>query len=130
MASAHNFRSAFNGFHREDVVHYIEYLNSKHANQVNQLESEKQTLAEELEVLLEKAEQVAALEEECQQLRQRCQELETPSEEDPAGVIAQLRAQLEEVTAQRDAALENQGGRDLTAEELAAYRRADRKSVV
>ena len=61
MASAHNFRSAFNGFHREDVVHYIEYLNSKHANQVNQLESEKQTLAEELEVLLEKAEQVAAL---------------------------------------------------------------------
>ena len=119
MASAHNFRSAFNGFHREDVVHYIEYLNSKHANQVNQLESEKQTLAEELEVLLEKAEQVAALEEECQQLRQRCQELETPSEEDPAGVIAQLRAQLEEVTAQRDAALENQGGRDLTAEELA-----------
>ena len=106
MASAHNFRSAFNGFHREDVVHYIEYLNSKHANQVNQLESEKQTLAEELEVLLEKAEQVAALEEECQQLRQRCQELETPSEEDPAGVIAQLRAQLEEVTAQRDAALE------------------------
>ena len=126
MASAHNFRSAFNGFHREDVVHYIEYLNSKHANQVNQLESEKQTLAEELEVLLEKAEQVAALEEECQQLRQRCQELETPSEEDPAEVIAQLRAQLEEVTAQRDAALENQSGRDLTAEELEAYRRAER----
>ena len=126
MASAYNFRSALRGFHREDVVHYIEYLNSKHTNQINQLESEKQTMVEELEALRERAEQAVQLEEECQQLRQRCQELETPAEEDPAELIAQLRAQLEEVTAQRDAALENQKCRDLTTEELEAYRRAER----
>ena len=33
MAAPQNFRSAFNGFNREDVVHYLEYLNSKHQNQ-------------------------------------------------------------------------------------------------
>ena len=40
MAASQNFRSAFNGFNREDVVHYLEYLNTKHTNQVNQLTAE------------------------------------------------------------------------------------------
>ena len=40
MSSIQNFRSAFNGFNREDVVHYIEFLNSKHAAELNQLNSE------------------------------------------------------------------------------------------
>ena len=51
MPAPQNFRSAFNGFNREDVVHYIEYLNSKHTGAVNQLKSENQTLADELEAL-------------------------------------------------------------------------------
>ena len=29
MAGSQHFRSAFNGFIREDVVHYIEYLNNQ-----------------------------------------------------------------------------------------------------
>ena len=29
MASSQNFRTAFNGFNREDVVHYLEYINTK-----------------------------------------------------------------------------------------------------
>ena len=40
MATQQNFRTAFNGFNREDVVHYIEYLNSKHAAEISQLNSE------------------------------------------------------------------------------------------
>ena len=34
------FRNALNGFNREDVVHYIEYLNAQHASEVNRLQSE------------------------------------------------------------------------------------------
>ena len=37
MATPQSFRSAFNGFNREDVVHYLEYLNAKHASQLDQL---------------------------------------------------------------------------------------------
>lgn len=40
MVASMNFRSAFNGFNREDVVHFIEYLNSKHAAEINQLNAE------------------------------------------------------------------------------------------
>ena len=41
MAAQH-FRSAFNGFNREDVVHYIEYLNHQHRSQVEQLNNQLQ----------------------------------------------------------------------------------------
>ena len=44
MAMQMNFRSAFNGFNREDVVHYIEYMNSKHATELTQLQSEMDAL--------------------------------------------------------------------------------------
>ena len=47
MAEARIFRSALNGFNREDVVRYIESLNAKHTALVNQLTSEKQSLATE-----------------------------------------------------------------------------------
>lgn len=40
MSVQPNFRSAFNGFNREDVVHYIEYLNTKHAAELGQMNSE------------------------------------------------------------------------------------------
>ena len=49
MAETHRFRSALGGFNREDVVHYIEYLNTKHTNQVNQLTSEVEFLRQQLE---------------------------------------------------------------------------------
>ena len=40
MSASYNFRTAFNGFNREDVVHYIEYINSKHTTQLNQLRTD------------------------------------------------------------------------------------------
>ena len=48
MATVQNFRGAFRGFNREDVVRYIEYTNNKHTSQVNQLTTEIQTLQAEL----------------------------------------------------------------------------------
>ena len=49
MAETLRFRSAFRGFNREDVVHFIEYINSKHTAQVNQLNSEIAFLRQQLE---------------------------------------------------------------------------------
>ncbi len=48
MAQPQNFRSAFNGFNREDVVRYLEYLNAKHQNQINQLTAEAEELRSRL----------------------------------------------------------------------------------
>lgn len=103
MPAPQNFRSAFNGFNREDVVRYLEYINSKHTAEINQLTSE----ADYLRTRLESAgnQDIAALE----------------AERD------ELRAQVEALTA-RCAELEAACGQEVPSsnEELEAYRRAER----
>ena len=42
MAAPQNFRSAFHGFNREDVVNYIEYLNNRYTAQLEQLNNQLQ----------------------------------------------------------------------------------------
>lgn len=115
MATTQTFRSALNGFHREDVVRYLEYLNTKHQNQVNQLTAEAESLRAQLEDLHELPQQDPALEE----------ALETVTRERDA-----LRAQLEELQAQTPAEEpqkeEPSGLTGIAAQELEAYRRAER----
>ena len=47
MTHVKNFRSALNGFNREDVVQYIEYLNAKHNAQMLELTAELDLLRSE-----------------------------------------------------------------------------------
>ena len=124
MAAPQNFRSAFNGFNREDVVRYLEYINTKHTNQINQLTSENQ----ELRAL---AQQPAKDQEELvQQLQDQCTELTRQLEEEKSR-CAELTGKLEalEIRCQE---LENQPAASadtaatLASEELEAYRRAER----
>ncbi len=103
MAQTHNFRRALNGFHCADVVHYIEYLNKKHADQVNCLQAENQALQKDLEALRAQpipedlSGQLSAMEAECAEWKLRCAELEAAQEKS-----------------------------SVTTEELEAYRRAER----
>ena len=113
MAMVQNFRSAFNGFNREDVVHYLEYLNNKHQNQVHQLTAENEQLRA--------------------QLAQRPVEDQTALVESLQTECATLTTQLEEALARL---AEKEAGQEAPAaeepvvpdisEELAAYRRAER----
>lgn len=103
MAENMSFRRAFNGFNREDVVRYIEYLNSKHTYAVNQLKSENQNLLEELEQLREKPAQDPQLEQQMHAMQDQ---------------IAQLKQALAEA--------EQKASSRVAAEELEAYRRAER----
>lgn len=81
MPNSQNFRSAFNGFNREDVVHYLEYINSRHSALVNQLSEEAEYLRQKLSVAAEaissdasRAEQITALENERDELKQQLEE--------------------------------------------------------
>ena len=95
-----NFRSAFHGFNREDVVSYIEYLNNQHNAQVAQLNTQLQNANEALSKAL--ADQSRAqLEEQLEAANARCRELEE-----------QLAAAVQET--------------QKTDDELEAYRRAER----
>ena len=90
------FRSAFRGFNREDVVHYIEYMNQQHAAQVNQLKSQLKALKESGD---------------CEALRQE---------------LAAANARCQELEEALNRASEGQPVVSATAEELEAYRRAER----
>lgn len=107
MAAFQNFRSAFNGFNREDVVHYIEFVNNNHNAQVNQLNTELQVLRSEVASLRGYASQVV-------QLNAQLQEANTLNEA--------LQQELDELYAQMDQA----ATRPQTESELEAYRRAER----
>ena len=119
-----NFRSAFNGFNREDVVHYIEFLNSKHTAELNQLNSELDYLrTRQAEPAAEPAPQTVADEDTLAQQAARIRELfdRCKAQEE---TIAELTARLEAVSA---AAAPVQAERKVSAEdELEAYRRAER----
>ena len=97
--AAQNFRSAFYGFNREDVVRYIEYLNNQHKNQLDQLHNQLQA-AKAAPVNTELQDQLAAALEKCAQLEAQLtnaatteQELEAYRRAERTERIAQERAQ-------------------------------------
>ena len=115
------FRSSFNGFNREDVVRYLEYINAKHTAELNQLRSELEFLrskevpapAEEVCDNSELVEQQAAR---IRELFDRCKEQEE--------TIADLTARLENVQVTEAAPI------TCPEQELEAYRRAERAERV
>ncbi|MBQ7001756.1 MAG: hypothetical protein IJN67_12065 [Oscillospiraceae bacterium] len=115
MSAPQNFRSAFNGFNREDVVHYLEYINSKHTAHVNQLTAEKEALRSQLEQMPDE-DRLSSLQAQCDDLRAqldaalaRCTELEQQLEEQQTQPAPTEPAPIPGVT-----------------EELETYRRAER----
>ena len=88
MAMPQRFRSAINGFNREDVVNYIEYLNNSHNNQVAQLRNQLNECAVDTS-----ADQVADLQAQLDAALQRCDELEAKlSATQEAAVSKELEA--------------------------------------
>ena len=147
MPAQQNFRTAFNGFNREDVVHYIEYLNSKHATELNQLQSELEFLRNKAAQEVPAEEETAPAAEELQELQDRNGSL-TAELEQLKAEKAELENQLSEAMAagtaieeQLNAALDEKAElerqlasvkqqqfsfKNRAEEELAAYRRAER----
>jgi len=154
MSYAMNFRSAFNGFSREDVVNYISYLNSKHNAEVAALNTELERLRAQAAQNQEQADTVSNL----QQLLQEKDETIALLSQAPATAkaedgeakdvddtrdllkteLADLKARCESLEAQL---LEAQTARDQAQQaldlsraesnrcaelELEAYRRAER----
>ena len=126
MAAPQNFRSAFNGFNREDVVHYLEYINTKHNNQISQLTAENQELRAAAQAPVEdQSEVVESLQTQCADLtaqleaeKARCAEL--------ARQLEDLQTRCQELVAQSETVVPVETISSLAAEELEAYRRAER----
>lgn len=130
MSAQLNFRSAFNGFNREDVVHYIEYLNTKHAAEINQMNSELDYLRKQQPQLppadtSEQEDTIARQAARIRELFDRCKQLE----EELAAARTEkdaLEAQNPEPAAPEVPAEQPVTYKSRTDEELEAYRRAER----
>ena len=93
MAPTQQFRSAFRGFNREDVVHYIEYLNNYYTAQLEQLSAQIQPAQPNDAELLARLEAAEA----------RCAQLEAELAEKAANVPAPINPTEEELAAYRRA---------------------------
>ena len=136
MNEPQTFRTAFNGFHREDVVDHIAYMSNKHETQVNQLRSEAEALRTELASLREQMDVDTALQDRVTGLEQTVaekdaelasvrEELETANQllNEQAEQLAALREELEEAKeAAEKAPIEKSASH---WDELRAYRRAE-----
>lgn len=117
------FRTAFNGFNREDVVRYIEYLNAQHAAEINRLNSELAFLRSKSEQEVSSAAQAdeAANAETSELIEQQATRIRELFDQNKAQeqTIAKLTADLEQ-------ALQQTSYKSHIEEELEAYRRAER----
>lgn len=147
MDTPRNFRSALNGFNREDVVRYIEYMNAQHVAQVNELNVELEFLRGKLnnaapaELDPAVAKRLEDYKEQVRILEARCDSLEKErddalavkgadsSPEEKCRILEERCAALEQ---ERDAAIaaKETAATNQTAAELEAYRRAERTERV
>ena len=136
MNEPQTFRSAFNGFHREDVVNHIAYMNTKHETQVKELRSENDALRTELDELRSRLDEDSAAQDRAAELQKDLQEQEAQlaavREElelanqllnEQAEQMAALREELEEA---KEAAAKTPIEKSANHwDELRAYRRAE-----
>ena len=124
MAAPQNFRSAFNGFNREDVAHYLEYINTKHQSQVNQLTAEIDELRAQLEQKPseDQTELVRSLQAKCVVLNAQLEEAQAAREELEARCAALEQQQAES----KPEPVVEAAPVPSVSEELETYRRAER----
>ena len=116
MSAPQNFRAAFNGFNRDDVVNYISFITTKHENQINQLRSEAQELRQELE---SRPAANDVLEQELAQLREEVTRLKAEIQE-KEDCIARLQHNTQDQLCEEEAEAAS-----VQEQELEAYRRAE-----
>jgi len=101
MAEHQNFRTALAGFNREDVVRYIEYLNTTHAAEIAQLNSELEYLrSREMSAAEANITAEEAVEAEDQKLRETLIAGIDSEKSEERAEIEILEAELEEKTAE------------------------------
>lgn len=140
MAAQQTFRTAFNGFNREDVVRYIEYLNTKHTAEVNQLNSELAFLRSKLDgnvpveaeadpIVEQQAARIRELFDQCKAQEQTIADLtaQLQASREAEARLSAIQAEKAQLSAELEAATAQQNSyRSRMEEELEAYRRAER----
>ena len=103
MASVHNFRPALNGFNREDVVHYIEFINNRNKAQLDQMQNQLKTAQLREKELLEREDQAQAYARELEEQLAKSNNANEPANATEEELEAYRRAERAERLAQERA---------------------------
>ena len=99
MANFQNFRTALRGFNRQDVVSYIEYMNQKHRNEVEQLHNQLLAAKEEIANLKAAIPQEDGLSGDTElEAYRRAERAERKAQERAAQIYTEANAALADVT--------------------------------
>ena len=118
--AAQTFRSAFNGFNREDVIHHLEYVNTKYTNELNQLKLENDALRSEMGLLRSRPAAEAAPDPAAQEAMAAENDALRRQVEELKALLAEAQAKCAEAPEAPAAAAAP------TSDELELYRRAER----
>ena len=131
-----NFRSALNGFNRQDVANYLEYLNNRHNTEITQLNTDLEALRQQQQKP-QIDPQKLALEARCMDLQEKLaqaeQERDNARQERDEALAREQAAKRQLEDAQRaraEAVIQASGAKLDTNQELEAYRRAERAERV
>ena len=131
-----NFRSALNGFNRQDVANYLEYLNNRHNTEITQLNTDLEALRQQQQKP-QIDPQKLALEARCMDLQEKLaqaeQERDNARQERDEALAREQAAKQQLEDAQRaraEAVIQASGAKLDTNQELEAYRRAERAERV
>ena len=131
-----NFRSALNGFNRQDVANYLEYLNNRHNTEITQLNTDLEALRQQQQKP-QIDPQKLALEARCMDLQEKLaqaeQERDSARQERDEALAREQAAKQQLEDAQRaraEAVIQASGAKLDTNQELEAYRRAERAERV
>ena len=131
-----NFRSALNGFNRQDVANYLEYLNNRHNTEITQLNTDLEALRQQQQKP-QIDPQKLALEARCMDLQEKLaqaeQERDNARQERDEALAREQAAKQQLEDAQRaraEAVIQASGAKLDTNQELEAYRRAERTERV
>ena len=113
-AAPQNFRKAFHGFNKDDVVQYLEYINTKHNNHIQQLTEELEELRSQQPV--QQQELVETLQAQCAELTEKLEAAEAELE-----ILRAQQAEIPEVPVSQPEA-----PAPAPTSELEIYRRAER----
>lgn len=118
MPDTMNFRTAFNGFHREDVVRYIDAMNTQNKQTENALRDQISLL----ELELEESQKGENGSEELKACREALEKQEQEAQERYAAYEKRIAELEEKLTQVKNGDIK----RSLEQEELEIYRRAER----
>lgn len=131
MSERYGFRTSFRGFHKQDVLTYVDHLRSEQHDELIVLQDALDRTRKQLQTAIEEQQKVSnqALQEQCDSLNEQIAAL-TEQVNTVVAENAELKQQVEHLTADAESARQESEQQRQRAEELTAQLEQSQQAVL